>query len=84
MYAAPQAGIEKPAIVRLFLQITVLYPIIAGAAFAAWFGLARAGREQVALLPLIVPLSIVGVWLVAGLLFAGRYLLSLVGYWTGV
>tara|TARA_R110002096_G_scaffold435147_1_gene659514 strand:+ start:3926 stop:4306 length:381 start_codon:yes stop_codon:yes gene_type:complete len=83
MYAAPRAGVEKPTIVVLFLQVTVLYPIIAGAAFAAWFGLARSGREQLALLPLVIPLAIVGVWFVAGLLFAARFLVSLLGYWTG-
>ncbi len=80
MYAAPQEGVEKPAIVLLFLQVTVLYPIIAGACFTAWFLLARAGRDQVALLPLIAPLSIMGVWAVSFAFFILRYLGSLIGY----
>ena len=80
MYAAPQDGVEKPAIVLLILQVTVLYPIIAGACFAAWFFLARAGREQLAALPLILPLSIMGVWAVALVLFLVRFLASLTGH----
>lgn len=79
MYAAPQDGVDKPAIVLFFLQVTVLYPIIAGACFAAWFFLARAGQEQIGLLPLLVPLSIMATWAVALLMFLLRFLASAIG-----
>lgn len=82
MYAAPQEGLEKPAIVLLFLQVTVLYPIIAGACFMAWFLLARAERDRAALLPLIVPLAIMAVWALAFSIFVLRYLGSLIGHWV--
>ena len=65
---------EQPAIVLLFLQVTVLYPIIAGVAFAAWYYLERAGRSNVSLLPLIVPLAIMGVWALSLVLFIARVL----------
>jgi hypothetical protein len=82
MYAAPQDGVEKPAIAVLFLQITILYPIIAGACFAGWFYLARAGREKVGLLALLVPLTIMALWAAAFAVFAVRFLASVIGHWV--
>lgn len=81
MYAAPQEGVEKSALVLFFLQVTVLYPIIAGICFAAWFFLARAGKDRIAALPLLVPLVIMGIWAVALAVFLLLYLASLVGHW---
>ena len=78
MYAAPQNGVEKPAIMLVILQITVLYPIIAGVAFGTWFYLARAGKESIALVPLYVPLGIMAIWAVISILFTGRFLASVI------
>ena len=80
MYAAPQGGVEKSALLLFFLQITVLYPIIAGACFTAWFFLVRAEREQLALLPLILPLTIMAAWAVALAVFLLHFLASLLGW----
>lgn len=82
MYAGHLGEEERSGILLFILQVTVLYPIIAGACFASWFLLARAGRERLALLPLIVPLAIMGVWAVTLVLFLGRYLASLLGHWV--
>ena len=78
MYAAPQDGVEKHGIVLAFLQVVLLYPLIAGACFVAWFLLARRGHEQIALLPLILPLSIMATVVLALVLFILRYLVSIV------
>jgi len=80
MYAAPQNGVEKPAIILLILQVSVLYPIIAGLAFGAWFMMARAEKGRIALVPLLIPLSIMAVWAVILVLFAGRYLASVIAH----
>lgn len=79
MMAAPKEGVEQPAVVLLALQATVVYPIIAIAAIALHFLLARLGKAALAPLPLIVPLALVGVWLVTLTLFLVKYALSTVG-----
>jgi hypothetical protein len=84
MYAAPQEGTDKPAIVVLVLQITVLYPIIAGVAFICSQMIAKAGHERASLLPLIVPLAIMGLWALVLILFAGRYLASVIAHLASI
>ena len=80
MMAAPKPGVEPvSAVVKLALQTTVVYPIIVIAAFALYFVLNRAGQQKIALLPLIVPMAIVGVWLVTLTLFLLKYALSMTG-----
>ena len=80
MMAAPSPDAEPlPGIVRLALQTTVVYPIIVIVAFALYFLLSRAGQPRLAALPLIAPLTIVGVWLVTLALFLFKYVLSLAG-----
>lgn len=80
MMAAPKEGVEPlPSIVKLALQTTVVYPIIVIAAFGLYFVLARAGQPKAAALPLIVPIAIVGVWLITLALFIVRYGVSLLG-----
>ncbi len=78
MMAAPKDGVEQPAIVLLALQATVVYPIIAIAAIALHFLLARLGKSAWAPLPLIIPLALVGTWLVTLTLFLVKYGLSIV------
>ncbi len=80
MMAAPKPDVDPlPEIVRLALQTTVVYPLIVIAAFAVYFLLSRIGQQRLAPLPLIVPMAIVGVWLVTLALFLLKYVLSLAG-----
>lgn len=80
MMAAPKADVEPiPAVVKLALQTTVVYPIIVIAAFGLYFLMNRVGQHRIALLPLIVPMAIVGVWLVTLTLFLLKYALSMIG-----
>ena len=79
MMAAPKDGFEQPAIILTALQVTVLYPIVAIVAIALHIGLARANFAQASIFPLIVPMAIVGVWIVTLFLFGVKYLLSLLG-----
>lgn len=80
MMAAPKPGVEPvSAVVKLALQTTVVYPIIVIAAFGLYFVLNRAGQHKAALLPLIVPIAIVGVWLVTLTLFLLKYAVSMIG-----
>ena len=80
MMAAPRPGVEPvPEIVRLALQTTIVYPLIVIAAFALFFLLNRIGQSRLALLPLVVPMAIVGVWVVTLGLFLFKFGLSAVG-----
>lgn len=80
MIAAPKPDVEPvSAVMKLALQTTVVYPIIVIAAFALYFVLNRAGQHKLAMVPLIVPMAIVGVWLVTLTLFLFKYGLSMTG-----
>lgn|GEM_PF-3950640 len=84
MYAGHLSEEERTGILVFVLQVTVLYPLIAGACFVAWFLLARVGREHIAPLPLLLPLAIMAIWALVLVLFLLRYLASLIAHWVGV
>ena len=80
MIAAPKPDVAPlPAIVKLALQTTIVYPIIVIVAFGLYFLLSRLGHARLAPLPLIVPMAIVAVWLVTLTLFLLKYALSTMG-----
>jgi len=79
MMAAPESGFAHTQISLLALQITFVYPLIALAAFGLFFGLARIGLVKISPLPLIVPIAIVGVWLVTLALFLLKFAASAAG-----
>lgn len=80
MMAAPKPEVEPVSgVVRLALQATVVYPLIVIAACALYVALNRLGQHRAALLPLILPMAIIGVWLVTLTLFLFKYVLSAAG-----
>lgn len=79
MMAAPESGFAHTQISLMALQVTFVYPLIALAAFGLYFGLAKAGLARISPIPLIVPIAIVGVWLVTLALFLAKFVASAAG-----